>query len=98
MQRPAICVRNSPIPVGLTYLAKEMFAVNLIYELTLSERDFKSDGTACSEKFMKAIHVVSSMARSQKGEMEILSYIKDFYVLDLKDSGRFELLKQRLNI
>jgi len=47
---------------------------------------------------MKAIHVVSSMARSQKGEMEILSYIRDFYVLDLKDSVRFELLKQRLNI
>jgi len=74
-----------------------MFAINLIYELTLSERDFRSDGTACSERFMKAIHVVSSMARSQKEEMEILSYIEDFYILDLKDSARFELLKQRLN-
>jgi len=75
-----------------------MFAIDLIYELTISERDFRSNGFLYSEKFMKAIHVVSSMVRSRKDEMEILSYIKDFYILDLNDPVRFELLKQRLHI
>ncbi|ENN86024.1 hypothetical protein RHSP_65603 [Rhizobium freirei PRF 81] len=75
-----------------------MFAINLIYELTISERDFRSDEIAYAEKFMKAIHVVASMARSHKDDIEILSYVEDFYVLDLKDRARFSVLRQRLNI
>ena len=75
-----------------------MWMLNLIYELTISERDLRSEGCPCSEKFLKAIHVVASMAKSNKSEAEILSYLEEFYAMDLKDLGKFSILKHRLKL
>ena len=74
------------------------FSLDLIYELTIAERDFRSEGRPICAEFMKAVHVVSSMARGGRSQEEILSYVADFYTSDLKSEAKFSLLKGRLKL
>lgn len=76
----------------------KMFALDLIYELTLAERNLAGEGQPRREHFLKAIHVVSSMARTGKSDADLLSYVREFYVFDLNSDTLFDRLKNRLQI
>ena len=71
--------------------------MRIIYELTLSERYFRSEGKAFSNYFFRPIHNVSSMSLSGSSYEDIIAYLKVFFSEVIKDDSYFERFLKRIN-
>jgi len=72
--------------------------MKLIYELTIAERNFLENEKSCASKFIKAIHIVSSMCISQRSESDIMSYLDDFFSKDIRNADVYANFLKRIHL
>ena len=60
-------------------MSNHSLALKIIYELTISERYFRSDGYDFSSYFFRAMHNISSMALSERADDDIIEYLRGFF-------------------
>lgn len=71
--------------------------MKIIFELTLAERSFLQENPGSPIKFIRPIHIISSMVLAGRTESEVMSYIDDFFTKDVCDGQLYTHFLRRIN-